>query len=195
MKAPYSKQERQLEPAGTFMARVVGIVYLGTQDKEWKGERKETPEIRITFELPTETHVLKEGELAKPFTISNIWTHAMGNKSNLRPITEAIIGTSFTDDEAYGFDHDSLIGLPCQLTVSHVDKNGKTYANITSVSAVLKGVTVPPQVNASKLLSFDKWDENVFRSLPIFVREKIESSPEYAAMTGKNDGKDDGIPF
>ena len=68
MKAP--SPERVLAPAGTFPARVYNIVYLGTVKGEYKGLPTSSFRVRITWELPTKTHVFKEGESAKPFSVS-----------------------------------------------------------------------------------------------------------------------------
>ena len=197
-KAPYTKKEYPLAPAGTFIARVVSIIDLGTQKTSWQGVEKDTPQINISFELPTELHEFKEGEGKKPFVISNTYSHMMGKKAKLRPITEAILGVALKDEEAYSFDHDELIGLPCQLTVVHTEKDGNTYANIGSISHLLKGLACPPQVNPSKILSFEKWSDELFKSLPEFLRKKIESSPEYGRMVGRPEQAEissDDIPF
>lgn len=184
MKAPHSSTPRTLTPAGTFLARVVRVIYIGTIKTSYMGEEKEVPKLQITWELPTETHTFKEGEPAKPFVISQEYTHSMGGKSNLRPIVEAIIGTKLSDDEAYGFDHDELLGIPCQVTIIHDVRESGTWEKVTSVSPLLKGITCPPQVNPSKVLSFEKWDETLFASLPNFLKNKIISSKEYQAMKG-----------
>ncbi len=202
MKAPYVKSNRPLCPKGTFMARVIRIVYIGTVKTTWKGEEKEIPKLWITWELPTEKAVFKEGEPEMPFIISQEFSHSMGKKSNLRPITENIIGTTLTDDEAYGFDHDELLDKPCQITIVHEVKNENTYANVSAVSGLLKGVTCPSRENELKVLSFDKWDEKYFEDLPKFIKDKIMSSKEYKAMKGLDIDTSDispadisGIPF
>lgn len=196
MKAPQIKLERTLTPAGTFVARVIRIIYTGTIKESYMGEEKEVPKIIITWELPTETHVFREADGAKPFTISKEYTHSMGNKSNLRPITEAIIGTRLTDDEAYGFDHDELLGMACQITVIHDKKESGTWEKVTAVSPLLKGIICPPQVNPSKVLSFEKWNEEMFAALPNFIKNKIVSSKEYKAMKGINESmSSEEIPF
>jgi len=184
MKAPQPSMQRSLVPEGTFLARVINVVYIGTIKTQWKGEEKEVPKLRITWELPTETKVFKEGEAERPYVMSQEYTHSMGKKSNLRPITEAIIGTSLTDDEAYNFDHDNLLDQACQITIIHEDKETGTYAKVTAVSPLLKGVTCPPRVGELKKLSFDSWNEDYFQSLPEFIRKKIMSSKEYKKMKG-----------
>ena len=197
MRAPFTKLERTLTPAGTFMARVIRIIYIGTIKESYMGEEKEMPKLMLTWELPTETHVFKEENGAQPFTISKEYTHSMGKKSNLRPVTEAIIGTALTDEEAYGFDHDELLGLACQITIIHEDKQSGTWEKVTTVSPLLKGVVCPEQFNQSKVLSFEKWNEEMFTALPKFIKDKIVSSKEYKAMKGIKEVEisPDSIPF
>jgi hypothetical protein len=197
MKAPNQKLPRTLTPAGTFIARVTRIIYIGTIKETYMGEEKEMPKLMLTWELPTETHIFREEDGPKPFTISKEYTHSMGKKSNLRPITEAIIGTSLTDDEAYAFDHDELLGLACQVTIIHDEKESGTWEKVTAVSPLLKGIQCPPQVNPSKVLSFDKWDEELFEKLPQFIKNKIVTSKEYRKMKGQTEEiiRPEDIPF
>jgi len=196
MRAPFNKTPRTMTPEGTFMARVVRVIYMGTlleKNSFQGGIMMEVPKLQITWELPTETNVFKEGEEAKPFVISREYTHSMGPKSNLRPTVESIIGTKLSDDEAYAFDHDELLGIACQITVSHHETESGVWEKVTGVSPLLKGVVCPPQVNPSKILSFEKWDNELFEKLPKFIKDKIISSKEYQKMTGKSSLSSDDI--
>ena len=51
---------RTLPPEGTHIARVIGLINIGTIKEEYMGELKEQQKIRLTFELPEELHVFKE---------------------------------------------------------------------------------------------------------------------------------------
>ena len=61
--------------------------------------------------------------------------------------------------------------------------NGKTYANITSVSATPKGMKCPEQINDTILFSFENFSQESFSKLPKFIREKIMQTPEYQEAT------------
>lgn len=184
MKAPKSNAQRTLVPAGTNIARVIGLIYIGTIESEWQGKKKELYKVRISWELPTKTHVFKEGEAARPFTISKEFTFSMGPKSNLRPFVEGIIGTSLTDEEAYGFDLNNLLGQACLLSVAHEDGKEGKFAVVKSATQLMDGITCPAQVNPSKVLDYANWDQSYFDSLPDFIKKKIEGSKEYIAMSG-----------
>ncbi len=189
MKAP--SKPRVLPPAGTHMARVINIIYLGTV----KGSFGDSYKVRITWELPTETHVFKEGEEAKPFSISRETTLSMGQKSNLRPIVEGVLGVSLKDEEAYAFDIDEILGKECLLTVVYDEGENGTYANVGTVTKLVKGMVCPPAVNPLKILSYEKFDEKYFETLPSFIKEKMAKTPEYKKLKGEDVVDESEIPF
>lgn len=182
MKAP--NKPRILPPQGTFPARVYRIVYLGTVKGEYKGVPNESAKVSITWELPTKTHVFKEGEPAKPFSMSKMVSHSMGKKSSLRPIVEGMLGVAFTDEEAYGYDLDEIMGMPCLLGIAYQDTPDGQKAIIKSYSQIPEGMTCPPAINSPKILSYSNWDQSFFESLPQWMRDEMMKTPEYIKMTG-----------
>lgn len=182
MKAPVVT--RTLAPAGTFPARVYSIIYMGTIKGEYKGTPTESYKVRISWELPTKTKVFKEGEPAKPFSVSKELTLSMGSKSSLRPLVEGMLGVSFTDDDAKSFDVDELLGKECLLSLSHKESPNGKYVAINSASQLPEGMTCPPAVNKPKILSYDRFDKEYFVTLPRFIQEKMEKTPEFIKMNG-----------
>ena len=57
----------------------------------------------------------------------------------------------------------------------------KTYANITGITPMPKGLQCPEQVNPTRLLAYDSWNQDVFMSLPEWLADKISATPEYKA--------------
>ena len=182
MKAPQSP--RVLPPAGTFPARVCNIIYLGTVKGEYKGVPNENYKVRITWELPTKTRVFKEGDKPMPFVVSKELTLSMGKKSSLRPLVEGMLGISFQDEEAKAFDIDELLGKACFLSIAHAESANGKYAMIKSTAELPEGMTCPPAVNPAKILSYEKFDKEYFMSLPNFLKEKMEKTPEFVRMNG-----------
>lgn len=182
MKAPIV--QRTLAPQGTFPARIYSIIYMGTVKGEYKGTPTESYKVRISWELPTKTHVFKEGEQARPFSVSKEVTLSMGSKSSLRPLVEGILGISFTDDDAKSFDVDELLGKECLLSLSHKESPNGKYVAINSTAQLPEGMTCPPAVNPQKILGYDRFDKEYFSTLPKFIREKMEKTPEYIKMNG-----------
>ncbi len=182
MKAPKPQFNRILPPPGNHLARLIEIIYIGTQKSEQYGN--ESFKIRMKWELPNEKAVFKEGDTEKPFVVSKKMTLSMGGKSTLRPFAEGMLGTTLKDEEAYAFDIDELIGCACMLYVTIDEKGDATYVNINNATPVPKGMVCPPPFNDIKILSYEKWNEDYFQKLPEFIRDEMTKTPEYAVMRG-----------
>lgn len=191
---------RLLPPAGTHVARCYSIIDLGTQTIEYMGEEKDLHQVRVTWELPEEKAVFKEENGEQPFVLSKDYTLSLYEKANLRRDLESWRGRQFTEAELAGFDISKLIGVPCLLSVVHkTTQKGKTFANISSVSALAKGMACPKQVNPNVEYSITDGSNDVFRSFPDWLKKKIEEAHEWGnghtppASTPADD--DDEIPF
>lgn len=171
----------ELVPAGNHVARCYSMIEIGTEEVIYKGETKSAYKVRITWELPNERKVFNPEKGEQPFSVSKDYTLSMHEKANLRHDLSSWRGRAFTDDEAKAFDITKLIGVPCLLNVIHnvSQGNGNTYANISSVTTVPKGMIVPPQVNQSFIFAYDDWSDEKFNSLPEWIRKRIEKTPEF----------------
>ena len=175
------KTQRELIPTGNYPARIYEIIELGTVDSQWMGEPKKTHKIRIGFELPTEKRVFDETKGEQPMVISKEMALSFGDLAGLRKIIEAVEGRKITDAEAVNYDVLEILGKPLLVTVSHSEPNeqGIVYANATTFSPLIKGLTVEPLINKPRVLTYENWDENVYNSLPEFLKEKMNKTPEF----------------
>lgn len=192
-----------LIPAGNHIARCYGMVQIGTVKEEtgiYAG--KETHKVRISWETPHECHDFGNG--MQPFAIHKEFTLSMHEKATLRKMLESWRGKAFTEVEAERFDITKLLGKPCMINVIHkTSGKGSNYADISSLATLPKGLECPDQVNPTMELSFDNWKQQIFDSLPDFVKDKIKKSKEYAAMTAPghaetpqaNSSEFDDLPF
>ena len=192
--------------AGTYVARCFSMVQIGTIEQEYMGETKELNKVRITWELPTEKKVYKEGEPEKPLTVSKEFTLSLHEKANLRKFLESWRGKGFTEEEAKKFNISKLLGVSCMLSVIHKNsKQGKVYADISSVTSLPKGLECPPQININFEFSFTPYEQDKFDSLPDWLKDKIKTSKEYKMMVDPNnneiktadmpDDNNDDLPF
>lgn len=189
--------------AGTYVARCYSMIYMGTLTEEFQGQKKDMKKVRITFELPTELKVFKAENGEQPQVISKEFTLSMHEKGTLRKMLQSWRGKAFTDAEAQNFDITKLLGKPCMLSISHkVSKTGNIYAEISTISPLMKGMTCPEQINESFEFNVDNFSEDEFNKLPDFIKEKVRSSAEYKAINqvseepvAENDPDEDEIPF
>lgn len=178
-----SAPPRELIPAGNYVAICYSMIQIGTVDNTYKGVTKKTPKLRLGWELVDELKVFKEGDKPKPLVIEKEYSLYMTDKSNLRKDLESWRGATWTDKEAEDFDVTKLIGASCMLNIiHHTSDAGKVYEKIAGITKVPKNLPVAKQFNSSRVVEFDKWDQELFESLPDFITDQIKTSLEYQAM-------------
>lgn len=180
---------RELIEPGNYIARCYSMIEIGTVSEVIMGTAKMLHKVRIGWELPTEKKVFDQAKGEQPLIIDQEYTLSMNEKSNLRKMLESWRGKGFTQKEAECFDITKLLGVPCMLNIIH--KASKTnaerfYDQIAGVTSVPRGMVVPDQITPMQVLSFDSFDSKVFDLLPEFIKNKITSSREYAAMKSPN---------
>jgi hypothetical protein len=177
--------QRELIPAGTYVARCYSVVHLGHVTQKYMGEEKVVDLVRFTWELPTELKCFNQDKGMQPCAISKEMTFSLNEKSNLRAMLNAWRGKALTEEEAKAFDLAKLIGAPCMINLIHQPSKSnpeRVYERIAAVMPMMKGMTCPPQHNPSMEFSVLDFDRDKFMSLPAFLQEMITDSKEYKAM-------------
>lgn len=175
MKLP-APVERNFEnaPAGNHLAVCYRILDLGTQETSYGPKRL----IQFGWELAHET--MENGE---PYMINSKKMNFSGNEeSNLRLMLESWRGRRFTQQDFAVFEIESVIGAACMLNIIHVEVDGKTFANVSSVAPVPKGMEKPALQNDAVFLSLDDFKEAVYNGLSSYYQEEIAKSPEFAKV-------------
>jgi len=127
------------EPCAEGPQRLVcaDIVDLGMVDVTWQGQAKRQHKIQVRWQSE---NLVKDG---KPSLLIERYTLSMHEKANLRKMVEQWRGRKFaTDQEAEGFDIESLLGIPAYGNVTHnKSKDGqKVYANLASIMPMPRGM-------------------------------------------------------
>jgi hypothetical protein len=186
---------KQLE-AGSYPAKLIGLIDLGTQRNEFEGQIKEPKKIRLVFE------VNEERETGVNFTIKKDFTWSFHEKAGLRKFLQTWRGKSFTAEELKGFDLTKLLGVNALLAIGTKEsKNGKTYSTLDSASLMPKGMT--PFIGSLEPFIFlissganwerlDKWTQETILQSPEGLAKGykiIEQESKAVATT------DDDLPF
>jgi len=167
---------------GTYLARCVRIVDIGTQYGEYQGKPNARRQIVMVWELPTE--LIETGDYAgQPSTVSKFYTLSLNEKATLRHDLENWRTKAFTADELAGFDMANVLGVPCMVTLTPTE-SGKI--KVSGVTAPPKGTKVPKQITPSVMFSLepDEFDAAIYAGLSEWFRETIAKTPEYQALTG-----------
>lgn len=190
--------EFELAPAGTHLAVCYRVIDLGTQTGSYMGKPKSQHKILVAWELPDEK--MKDG---RPFSIMQRYTWSMSEKARLRKDLESWRGVPFTDPDFGTFDIKNVLGKGCLLNVIHAESGDKTYANIASISKMMKGQVAPEPTNEKLYLWIhpSRWDAATFAKLSPGMQTTITQSPEYAELANgehdipERDDMEQEIPF
>ncbi len=185
---PEDKGNFELTPQGSHVAACYRVIDLGTQQVDYQGQVKHQHKIMIGWELSNE--LMSDG---RPFSVQKRFTLSSSKKSSLRPFLEAWRGVPFSDSDFGKFDIGKLIAAPCMLGIVHDSKGDKTYANISSIMRLPKGMETPKLVNDPLYFSLGDFSQGLFNELSEGLQAVIARSPEYQKLKGSH-AEYDGIP-
>lgn len=181
-------------PQGTHPAVCCAVIDLGTQYSEQYN--RHAHKVLLGWELDADPPREDGPHMAwKRYTLS------LHKKAGLRGMLEAWRGRAFTPEELEGFDLHNIVGKGCLVSLTHDTRDGRTYANISAVSALPKGMTAPTLSKDPVLFDLDSPDEAVFSALSERLQETIRSSAEWqdrqsAGSPGEPPADDgDSLPF
>ena len=200
MKAPKQSNntERMVAPEGNHVARLVQMYNLGSQEYTYQGEEKMRYEIRLGFELPTQTAKFGDSDEEKPYIVSKSASFSMHPKAFLRSVVEACENVKLRDDEAENFDVESIMGKACLVNVKNGEGDYGKYAYIDKVTPLPSGMEAPAQINESKLFNVSDYTQAQYDELPDWLQEKVRASKAKPTDNKKDDEKEinpDDIPF
>ncbi len=169
-------------PAGSYLARCVQLIDMGTQQSTFENKPKSARKALISWEILDDDVRRDDGQ---PYVVSKRFTQSLHEKAALRKTLAAWRGRDFTAQELAGFDLAALLGKDAFLSIIHADKDGKTYANIAGVMRPPKGMVCPVGCGIEPLIHWDMAapDWAVFATLSPRLVQQIEASPEFAALT------------
>lgn len=187
------KMERQLPEAGSTTGVLVQLIDLGLQETNWDGEKKVSPKVRLTFELPDQVidgEVVENGKttkVTKPMMVSLELTRSLGERATLRKHLESWRGAAFTSKELASFSLKNLLGKAALLTLMHkTSQAGRQYCAINAISKLPKGMTAPKEsVSSQVFYEIENGQNEVFATLPEWLQDKVRASKEFQMESGK----------
>jgi hypothetical protein len=206
------EKQRELTPEGMYDAICLWVLDLGTHDDPYnRGKTKN--KIFWSFELPTYRVTVDRDGVQKEVagTQSRFLNNSLGKKADMRKLLESWRGQGFTAEELKGFKYKTLVGVPCQLLIKHVEKqDGSIKDEITDILKPSEaGKAMKPE---GKLTYFDfdedePWPEHIPDGITKIAMESYDWKSKFGgtpASTGPVDGPldgeppvddDDGMPF
>lgn len=127
----------KLPSPGSVQGVLAEVVDLGMVTTEWQGKKREREMCLLAFEI--DEMIDREG-VEQRMIVHRRFTASLNEKAALRAFLEGWRGRTFTDEELAGFDLDSIVGVNAILSLVHNSNDGKTYCNIDSAAALLRGM-------------------------------------------------------
>lgn len=193
-------------PEGTHVAVCSMMVDLGMQPTTYQGIEKMKHQVYLGFSLVNEPlQYERDGQTVNTFmSIGQTYTLSLNEKAKLRQHLESWRGKKFSSAEEAGFDIANVLGAPCMITVVHNINNGNTYANIGSISGLVKGMEKPNfegeliLYHAGKKDQADKLPNWLKRKLGLISDDGDKPAAPMASTALSQQGDpvfDDDIPF
>lgn len=179
--------------AGTHPAVCVSLIDIGEQFNETF--KKSSRKVVIQWEI-TDEQITVEGKQVNR-TMSQTYTMSLNERSALYRDLISWRGKPFTKDELDGFELTKILGIPCLITVTHQERNGSTYANISGIAKAMKGMNIERTL---PLFTFDLDSDPLekMEGLPEWIVTKIKASTTYqervAGSGAENGAEYDGPP-
>lgn len=196
--------ERKPIEAGAYAAVCDMLVDLGVQPSPG-GQFAPKRTLLLRFQIPSErVEITKDGETKSlPAVISRTVGLSLNEKATLRQLLQSWRGRAFTPEELKKFDLVNVLGKPAFINITHAVKGEKTYANLTSIMPLPKGMPAPTLEGESLWYSVESPDAAVFDKLPAWVQDKIAGriidppkAPAKAAPAATvEEFKDDEVAF
>lgn len=185
---------------GTHVAVCYMVIDLGKQRDEYQGQARVQHKIYIRWELPNERvqwedkdGISREG----PSSIGKFYTLSLHEKSALRGDLERWRGRAFSPEELAGFDVSKLLGVPCMVTVTHKESNGRIRDGVSGVAGVPKGMPKPEKAE-NPLILYDNDHLDAYEGLSDWLRGKIDGQVKDTPApqsSGNYDDLNDDVPF
>ncbi len=189
-----AKEEKGFDPvpAGVHQGVCYAIYDLGSQYS--KQFDKTSHQCLLIFEIPSERiEIQKDGQtLSLPRVVSKNFTVSLGERANLRKYLESWRGRAFTAEELQGFDISKLIGVNGMVQVLHTSKDGKTYANISAILPLYKGMQKIDPENPTVIYALENGEPP--EETPKWIVEKIHDSAEWIAAHSPKEEVDEQPP-
>lgn len=190
--APNSGGNFKIPPAGSYNARIVSIIDLGTQMESGFNGAPPTQKKRIrwTVELvdTNEVFIPEKGQQPHHVSLKKFTKSLGGNTNNMRKLIETFLGREIAPGEDVNLA--SFLNSPCTVQVIHkADKQdaSKIYANVNNVSLSMNPMSVAPLRNPP--IFFDMDQPSCIQAYQLInsksILEKIHASPEFKSLVAR----------
>lgn len=165
-------------PEGTYLAVCNMLVDLGMQVN--KTYNNQSRKVLVGWEIPEETIDIDGQPHSR--TIRKQYTASLNEKANLRKDLAAWRGRDFKQEELAAFDLRNIVGTSCMVNIIHTENNGRTYANISAIMALPRGMQKGRLSEQALVFDLDTATLDDVDDLPTWLGDIIKKSTTYQEM-------------
>lgn len=162
-----------LAPEGTSAAVLTCLAYLGKHESTWQGETKIRELVGLAWELAEPAE-----EDGRYLSVTEVLTASLHEKAKFFSRVLALTGGR---EPQPGFDLEKLLARGAIVTVVHDVRDGKTWANVSQVGPLPRGMAAPVPSVPPLYYDIETHDPAAFERLPARFRKLIET----AGQTGQ----------
>jgi hypothetical protein len=120
-------------PEGTAMATLIGLYFLGPHPTVWNGQERQRRLCALHWEAS------ERAADGRALSVLEVVTESLDERAKLY---QRILSLNGGLEPEPGLDLRLLLGRPAVITVRHVDKDGRVFANVTQVGPVPRGLVL-----------------------------------------------------
>lgn len=163
---------------GEYSAVLIGVVYLGAHEKEYKGKKTVTSRGKFIFEIPTKTNDKGETRVIAK-TVKNLTTNSRGAFLGLSSI---LLGKKLTSEDLAKYNRnvqrplEETLGKQVSLTIEHFTTDDGTKAYVKEIRA--PHPKDDPVTATKEFVYFDPYVGTVdeFNKLTYYTKNEVMSA-------------------
>lgn len=168
---------------GTYPALLYRMIHVGRLPETYKGATKLTDKILLSFVVPSHKRIINDREQAVTLHIE--YTLSLFEGAHLRKAINNMSGKDMFGslDDNSDFEVSSLIGTPCMVTTRLQDiGNNRQRPVIIMYAPLPDDELMPESPYPLAILDYSAFDWALFSSLSTYLKNKIQSTPEFQAI-------------
>jgi hypothetical protein len=157
----------QIAPEGTTLASLTVLAFCGRHERTWQGETKTQELLGLSWELA------EPGPDGRALAVTEVLTASLHEKSKF---FSRIMGLTGGREPPAGFELAGLLGRGAVVTVAHVQKGDRTYANVVAVGPLPRGMAAPIPSVTPTFYDIDEHDQAAYDALPARFKKLVETA-------------------
>lgn len=154
-------------PEGTTAGTLIALAFLGNHESVWNGETRTRELVGLAWELA------EPGPDGRSLSVTETLTASMHEKAKFYARIMALTGGR---EPPPGFALSGLLGRGAIITVTHSTKGERTYANVSAVGPLPRGMNAAHPSVAPVFFDIETPDPAAYAALPTRFKKLADTA-------------------